>query len=196
MRRVVAARVGPRLELLVGAGLDEARRALLERLGHLVDNGTDKGRQQAEDERRQRLADVLEQALQPGNLGDHVVDGADNLVAELEDRVDLPGHLDGVEVGAHAGDDVDVAGGAGVFLLLGGGGGLQAPGLRGEAVADAGQLADQRDEVGAAGAGAAAEEAARAAARRLVGLLGVLEGHVDLVDLGLGEVVGGLAGGC
>jgi hypothetical protein len=105
----------------------------------------------------------------------------------------LPGHLDRVEVGAHAGHDVDIAG-ARVLLLLGGGRGLEVPGLRGEAIADAGELGYERDEVAGARARARApvKEAAlsaAAAAGLLVGLLGVLQGDVDLVDFRLGKMI-------
>ena len=201
VRRVVAAGVRPRLELLVRARVDEACRAILQLLGDGRDDGLDKRCEEAENKDCQCLTDVVKQTLEAGDLGDHVADCTHDLVAELENRVDLLCYLDGVEIGAHSGNHVDVAFSSGVLSLLRLGSLLEVPRLRCKTTADARELRDQRDEVSIATTGGAKFESKQATGPgsspaqtgRFGKSFGVLEGNVHLVNLRLGKVISGFS---
>lgn len=88
-----ASRIGPRLVLVLTRSVNDAGRSRLQRLGGSVDERADERGQQRHDKDRQRLGDLLNQRLQPGDLLDDRRKFADHIVSELKDRVDL---LDGL----------------------------------------------------------------------------------------------------
>lgn len=198
---VRAAGVLPRLKLRLGTGSNDARRAILEDHGDLIDDGTDEWGKEAQNKRRKCLADMLKELLESRNLGNATANCLDNLVAELQDGVNLAGRLDRVKVGAHSGNEILVILRASALLLcavllfLSLGHGLELTSLRGKAVSVTRQLGNQRNKVSRtigtkeASISCAAVEASRSATTAL----GVLQRDVDLVNFGLGEVVGCLA---
>lgn len=97
---------------------------------------------------------MVQQLLKPGDLGNTAADGLDNLVAELQDRIDAARSLDGIKVGAHTRHNVLVGTATGpstvpsfVFSLLGLRLGLQIASLRRKSIPNTGKLGYQRDEV-------------------------------------------------
>lgn len=149
-----AARVVPRFVLGPSTGGDDARGSVLELLRDSFDDGTDKGCEKAQDERSQGFADVVQQLFKPRDLGNTTADSLDNLVAELQDRIDAARGLDGIKVGAHTRHNVLVGAATGprtlpsfVFALLGLRLGLQVASLRRKSIPYTRELGNQGDEV-------------------------------------------------
>lgn len=86
---VGAVRVGPDFVLMLSACVNNGRGSLLELLRSSSDERGDIWREKTHDEESDLFSNFFDEVFKTRDLGDDTADGADNLVTELENGVDL-----------------------------------------------------------------------------------------------------------
>lgn len=89
VRGVGAVGVYPGFELGFLRRVDDGRGAILELVGGLRNEREDVGREDGEDKDCELFGDFLDEGTEAGDVADDVGDGANDLVTELEDGVDI-----------------------------------------------------------------------------------------------------------